>query len=182
LKTDLSSYDNSWYKPGSALKRGCWFLINAVIFKSSLFPFYGLKTSLLRMFGARIGKKVLIKPNVNIKYPWFLEVGNHVWIGEQVWIDNIGKVLIGNHVCLSQGCILLSGNHDYKSPGFDLIIKDIVLEDGVWIGAKAIVCGGTIAGDHAVLTTGSVTARELERMGVYSGNPAEWARGREFRV
>jgi putative colanic acid biosynthesis acetyltransferase WcaF len=182
LKTDLSTYNNSWYKPGSALKRGCWFLINAIIFKSSLFPFYGLKTSLLRTFGARVGKKVFIKPNVNIKYPWFLEVGDHVWIGEQVWIDNLGKVSIGNHVCLSQGCILLSGNHDYTKVSFDLVIKDIVLEDGVWIGAKAIVCGGTIARDHAVLTAGSVAARELERMGIYSGNPAEWVRGRGFRV
>ena len=180
LKTDLSTYNNSWYKPGSALKRGCWFLINLVIFRSSLFPFYKFKIYLLNLFGARVGNNVLIKPNVNIKYPWFLETGNNVWIGEQVWIDNLGKVSIGNNVCLSQGCMLLSGNHDYTKPTFDLVIKEIILEDGVWIGAKAIVCGGVICKDHSVLSVGSVATKDLQAMTIYSGNPAMSTRERKL--
>jgi len=172
MGSDLAKYDNSWYKPGSSLKRFCWYSINALVFKSSFFPFYKPKVFLLRLFGAKTGQNVLIKPQVNIKYPWFLEIGNNVWIGEKVWIDNLAKVRIGNDVCLSQGSMLLTGNHDYTKAAFDLIINDIVLEDGVWIGAGAIVCGGTLCRDHVVLSVGSVAAGELDSMGIYRGNPA----------
>jgi putative colanic acid biosynthesis acetyltransferase WcaF len=172
MVTNLATYDNSWYRPGSVLKRFCWYWVNAFIFNSSLFPFYKLKVLLLRLFGAKAGHNVLIKPQVNIKYPWFLELGNNVWIGEKVWIDNLAKVIIGNNVCLSQGSMLLTGNHDYTKVAFNLITNKVVLEDGVWIGAGAIVCGGTICREHMVLTVGSIATGELESMGIYRGNPA----------
>jgi putative colanic acid biosynthesis acetyltransferase WcaF len=172
MGTDLATYDNSWYKPGSSLKRFCWYGVNALIFNSTLFPFYKLKVFLLRLFGAKTGHNVLIKPQVNIKYPWFLEIGDNVWIGEKVWIDNLTKVIIGNNVCLSQGSLLLTGNHDYTKVAFDLIVNKIVLEDGVWIGAGAIICGGAICRNHVVVSVGSVATGELESMGIYQGNPA----------
>lgn len=118
-----------------------------------------------------MGHHVLIKPLVNIKYPWFLTIGNNVWIGEKVWIDNLEMVSIGNNVCLSQECLLLTGNHNYTQSSFDLIVKPIVLEDGVWIGARAIVCGGTVCRNHSVVTAGSVATGELQEMGIYKGNP-----------
>ncbi len=127
-----------------------------------------------------MGTNVLIKPGVNIKYPWFLEIGKNVWIGERVWIDNLGEVTIGNNVCLSQGCLLLSGNHDYTNRGFNLIVHPIVLEDGVWIGAQATVCGGATCRNHSVLTVGSVATGELEAMGIYRGNPAIKVKERIF--
>ncbi len=172
MRTNLGAYDNSWYKPGPPLKRWTWYVFNILFFKTSLFPIYRFKVFLLRLFGAKIGMNVVIKPSVTIKYPWFLQTGNNVWIGEKVWIDNLAMVRIGNNVCLSQGCLLLTGNHDYTKPAFDLMINTIVLEDGVWIGAGAVVCGGAICHEHAVLTVGSVTAGELEAMGIYRGNPA----------
>ncbi len=169
---DLSKYDNSWYRPGPAWKRILWYWTNALVFNSSLFPFYRLKVFLLRLFGARIGKNISIKPCVNIKYPWLLEIGDNVWIGEKAWIDNLARVNIGNNVCLSQGCMLLTGNHDYTKQAFDLIINQVILEDGVWIGAKAIVCGGVICKRHSVLSVGSVATDDLEAAGIYKGNPA----------
>lgn len=172
LKTDLGQYDNSWYQPGNGLKRACWFVLNSIFFKSSIFPFSGCKVFLLRLFGAKAGRNVFIKPSVSIKYPWFLTLGSNVWIGEGVWIDNLGKVIIGNNVCLSQGSMLLSGNHDYTKPSFDLMIKEIILEDGVWIGARAVVCGGVVCKDHSVLTVGSVATRSLEPFTICQGNPA----------
>ncbi len=101
-----------------------------------------------------------------------LETGNNVWIGEKVWIDNLAKVTLGNNVCLSQGSLLLTGNHNYVNRAFDLIVSTIVLEDGVWIGARAIVCGGAVCRNHAVVSVGSVVTGELEAMGIYRGNPA----------
>src|SRR5665647_1140378 len=107
MRTNLRAYDNSWYKPGHPIKRAVWYLFNILFFKTSLFPLYRFKVFLLRMFGAKVGHSVVIKPSVNIKYPWFLDIGSDVWIGEGVRIDNLAKVSIGNNVCLSQWCLLL---------------------------------------------------------------------------
>lgn len=173
--TDLSTYNNDWYKNeigASKIKQFCWYFVNVLFFINPLNPFSSLKRSLLKLFGAKIGKGVVIKPAVNIKYPWKLTVGNYTWIGEKVWIDNLTDVKIGAHVCLSQGAMLLTGNHDYSKTGFDLIVRTITLEDGVWIGAKALVCPGVICQSHAVLAAMSVATKNLDAFNVYQGNPA----------
>ncbi len=150
-----------------------WYFINVIFFKSSFFPFNFLKIFLLQLFGCSLGKGVVIKPNVNIKYPWKLSLGNYVWIGESVWIDNLDNVTIGNHVCISQGAMLICGSHNYKKQSFDLITKEITLNDGVWIGAKSIILPGVVAESHAILSAGSVISKNLESFTVYKGNPAE---------
>lgn len=172
VKTDLSVYDNSFYSPGKNIfVRFIWYICNAILLKSSL-PGSFWRRRLLKLFGAKIGKKVVIKPCVNIKYPWKLEIGDYSWIGEQVWIDNLGCVKTGAHCCLSQGALLLCGNHNYKKQTFDLIVGDITLEDGVWIGAKATVTGNTLCESHSVLTAGSIASKQLQAYGIYTGNPA----------
>lgn len=180
MATDLSKYDNAWYQPGSTLKRTLWLVINAVFFNNGLALFNGLKIRLLKAFGAKVGIGVVIKPSVSIKYPWFLSIGNHVWIGEKVWIDNLTDVTIGNNVCLSQGVLLLTGNHNYIQPTFDLMVGKIVLEDGVWLGAQSVVCPGVTCKSHAVLSVGSVATKNLEPYSIYQGNPAVKVRERRF--
>ncbi len=178
-KTDLSKYNNDTYKLGAGFfKQTLWYFVNALIFKSSYFPFYNFKSFLLKCFGAKVGKNIKIKPSVNIKYPWKLTIGNNSWIGEYVWIDNLDDVFIGANVCLSQGSMLLTGNHNYKSTTFDLITKPIHLEDGVWIGAKSLVTPGVTCKTHSVLTAFSVASKDLEPYTIYSGNPAKKKRVR----
>ena len=118
-KVDLNSYNNSWYKPGNKLKIMAWYWVNELLLKSTLLPFSKLRLVVLRCFGAKIGFGVTIKPGVNVKYPWLLKVGNHCWIGEDVWIDNLAQVSMGDNVCISQGAMLLCGNHDFKVSTFD---------------------------------------------------------------
>jgi putative colanic acid biosynthesis acetyltransferase WcaF len=178
-QTNLSTYNNSPFHPGrNALKRVLWFYLNAVFLKTSLLPISSLKVFLLRLFDAKIGNGVIIKPGVNVKYPWHLTIGNHTWIGENVWIDCLVPVTIGNNVCISQGAILLTGNHDYKTTSFNLLTSGFVLEDGVWIGACAIVNPGIVAASHSVLTSGSVAAKNMEAYSIYQGNPAVKVRER----
>lgn len=175
---DLSRFDNRNYQPGSFLKKLLWYFTNALFFNTFLpFP-SAFKVKLLKLFGAQVGIDVVIKPIVNIKYPWFLEIGSYSWIGEGVWIDNLAKVVIGNHVILSQGAYLLTGSHDYKKITFDLMLGEITLEDGVWIGAKAIVCPGVRCRSHSVLTVGSVAIGDLEAYTIYQGNPVQAKRER----
>ncbi len=178
-KIDLSSFDNSRYKPGNKFKIFVWYLCNILFFKNAL-PFsQRFKRGLLILFGSKVGKNVVFKPNVSIKYPWLLQIGNHCWIGEHVWIDNLTNVSLGNNVCISQGAMLLCGNHDYKKTTFDLMVKPITLEEGVWIGAKAVVCPGVTCKSHAVLSVGSIAHTDLEAYGIYQGNPAKNIRERK---
>lgn len=180
-QADLSQFDNSWYKPANKIKIIAWFIINRLTINTYLpIPTF-LKIFILRIFGAKIGRNITIKPKVNIKYPWFLEIGDNTWIGENVWIDNLATVSIGKNVCISQGAMLLTGNHDYKKTTFDLIIGEIILEDGVWIGAKAVVCPKVRCHSHAILSVNSVATKNLEAYKIYQGNPATFIRNRELK-
>lgn len=173
--TDLSTYNNTWYRKeigASKLKQLCWYFVNVCFFINPLNPSSRLKRMLLKLFGAEIGKGVVLKPAINIKYPWKLVVGDYSWIGEKVWIDNLAVVTIGAHACLSQGAMLLTGNHDYSTTTFDLMVKPITIEDGVWIGAQSLVCPGVYCASHAVLAAKSVASRNLEAFKIYQGNPA----------
>jgi putative colanic acid biosynthesis acetyltransferase WcaF len=182
LGVHLNEYDNSWYCPASRVKICLWLITNALFFNHGLAVFNGFKCFLLKLFGAKIGKGVLIKPSVNIKYPWFLSIGDHCWIGENVWIDNLTHVSIGNNVCISQGAMLLTGNHDFTKSTFDLIVKPIVIEDGVWIGAKSVVCPGVYCESHAVLSVQSVATQRLSTYAIYKGNPAQPIKSREVNL
>ncbi len=174
VKTDLSSFDNSDYQVGkSKLIVFLWYFFNVIFFINPLNPFSGLKVVLLRLFGAEIGQNVTIKPAVSIKYPWKLVVGNHVWLGEKVWIDNLDQVKIADNCCISQGTLLLCGSHDFTRSSFDLKTGKITLEEGVWIGAKSIIYKNTNCGSHSVLAMNSVVVTDLESYWVYRGNPAE---------
>lgn len=173
VQTDLSKFNNDWYHPGPAPKRMLWMLFSSLFFQHSLSLGSGLKCAILRMFGAEVGSNVVIKPNVNIKYPWKLQIGENSWIGENAWIDNLAEVNIGKNVCISQGAMLLCGNHNYKKESFDLMVGNITLEDGVWIGAQTTVCPGVTAHSHAVLSVGSVATSDLEAYTIYQGVPAK---------
>ena len=178
LKTDLSKFNNKWFDPGANfLVRALWYFTNWALFISYC-PINFLKIFALKLFGAKVGRGVVIKPSVNIKYPWKLEIGNNVWIGEKVWIDNLVKVKIGDSACISQGAMLLTGNHNYKKTTFDLTTGEIILEEGVWIGAQSVVCPGVTCRSHAILSVGSVATSNLEAYSIYQGNPAVKIRDR----
>ena len=173
-KVDLKLFNNAWFNHGAGLIiRGLWYLFNAIYLNSYIFPFSGLKKFWLTIFGAKIGKGVVIKPKVNVKYPWKLTIGDYAWIGEEVWIDNLDEIKIGPNCCVSQGAMLLTGNHDFTKTSFDLITKPIVLEEGSWVGARSTVCPGVKLGSHSLLTVGSIATKNLDPYGIYQGNPAE---------
>lgn len=179
MKVGLSKFGNAWFDPGRGFAaRSLWFLTSAIFFQNPLNPFSTLKVVFLKIFGAKIGRGVFIKPSVYIKYPWNIEIGDHSWLGEGAWIDSLVSIKIGNDVCISQGAYICTGNHDYTKETFDLFVKPIVIEDGVWVGAKAIICPGVILGSHSVITAGSVVTRDTQPYTVYQGNPAQAVRKR----
>ena len=179
-QTSLSSYNNSWYKPGNVFKQLAWYVVGRITINTYLpIPMF-VKILVLKMFGAKIGSNVTIKPKVNIKYPWFLIIESNIWIGENVWIDNLTTVTLCSNCCLSQGAMLLTGNHNFSKSTFDLILQPIKIEAGAWIGAQATVCPGVTVHSHAVLTVNSVATKNLDPYGIYQGNPCIFIKTRNI--
>lgn len=134
--------------------RAAWYLVNAFLFQGavlSLIPSWW-KAAILRAFGAKVGRGLVCKPRVTIKYPWFLELGDHVWLGEMVWIDNHCSVRIGSNVCVSQGGYIFTGNHDWNDVTFRFFQGPIEIPNGCWIGAAASVSPGTFLAEGAVVS------------------------------
>jgi putative colanic acid biosynthesis acetyltransferase WcaF len=171
---NLKEFENTDYDPGrGAVARLLWHYVSLLFFEGGWLPSYKLKVGLLRCFGARIGEGVVIKPNVRIKYPWRLVVGDHCWIGQDAWIDNLADVRIGSHACVSQGVYLCTGSHDYRSRTFDLIVEPIIIEDGAWVAARSTVLPGVTVGANAIVAGGSIVTRDVPPATVVAGNPAK---------
>ena len=182
-KVHLDQYDNSWYHPGgSLLKRSLWFFLGQPILGAGWIPSSALRVRLLRLFGARIGHGVVIKPSVQIKYPWHLVIGDHCWVGEHVWIDNLTTVRLGSNVCLSQGAYICTGNHDWTDPTFGLIIAPVQLGDGAWAGAKSILTPGSVLGAGAIASAGAVISGHVPECTIYAGNPATFIKARTIKA
>jgi putative colanic acid biosynthesis acetyltransferase WcaF len=170
-EVDLSTYQEILFNRWSIkLKYAVWLLISSLFFLTNIPYPNPFKVFILRLFGAKIGSNCVIKPWVKIKFPWELEIGDFVWLGEEVWIDNISKVTIASHVCISQGALLLTGNHRFDKANFPLDTRPIKIEKGVWICAKATVCGGVTVENHAVLGLGCIATSDLSAYTVYSAD------------
>jgi putative colanic acid biosynthesis acetyltransferase WcaF len=177
MQIDLSTFDNSWYRPGRSLVvRAAWFFFGLPLLRCSIFPSSIFRALVLRAFGSSIGRGVVIRPGVRVKYPWLLRIGNNSWLGEDCWIDNLTDVHIGHNVCVSQGSYLCTGNHDWADPAFGLIVKRITLHDGSWVGARATVCPGVELAENAVAAAGSIVTRSIPAGEIHAGNPAKFRR------
>ena len=174
----LANYSRSYQHQRGALVRWAWMICSLLVFESGWIPLSSVKRLILRWFGAKVGRGVVIKPHVRIKYPWLLEIGDHCWIGEQVWVDNLAPVSLGSDVCLSQLAYLCTGSHDPDSPTFDLITRPIRIERGGWIAARATVLGGVTVHEMAVVAACALAVHDIPAHTIAGGNPAKTIRKR----
>lgn len=115
----------------------------------------------LRCFGASIGSNVKIRSRTRVHFPWNLTVGNNSWIGEEVWIINHEKVIIGSDVCISQKSVICSSGHDYRTSTFDYAHAQIEIKDGAWICLDAKVLPGVSIGKCSVVAAGEIVRKSL---------------------
>ncbi|MEB3172420.1 MAG: WcaF family extracellular polysaccharide biosynthesis acetyltransferase [Cyanobacteriota bacterium] len=150
-----------------------WFCWGSPLLANRWLPGSLWRCWLLRLFGARIGNGCRLKPGLRVKYPWRLAVGPHCWLGEAVWIDNIAPVRLGRRVCLSQGVYLCTGNHDYRSPTFELRASSITVASEAWVAASAVLAPGCRIGRGAVVSLAAVVRGAVPAGLIVSGNPAQ---------
>lgn len=173
VRMKLGNYDNSDFDRGaSRLVEGLWVLVKIVFFQNPLPWPSGVRVCWLRVFGARVGRGVVVRQGCNITFPWRLRVGNDVWIGEEVTILSLGQVVIESDVCISQQAYLCTGGHDHRSETFDLVVKPITVREGSWIAARAFVGPGVEVGAGALVAAGAVVVRHVPASCRVGGNPA----------
>lgn len=169
---DLSKYNQSWFdrgRPGWFVL--LWWLVQAIAFPLTPQPLYGVRRSLLRLFGAKIGKNVFIRPTARFTYPWKIAIGDYSWIGDDVVLYSLERIDIGKHCVISQKSYLCTGSHDIQAPAFDLITTPINLSNGVWVGADCFVGPGVKIGANAVIGARSSVFKDMPAGQVCLGSP-----------
>lgn len=155
-----------------------WWMVEVTLFRWSPQFMYGWRNFLLRLFGAKIGKGVLIRPSVEITYPWKLTIGDYSWVGDHAALYTLGEIQIGNNTCISQHCYLAAAEHDYTVPTFDMVDRKITIEPEVWLSTRVFVAPGITVGHGAVVGACSVVLRDVPPMTINVGSPARVVRPR----
>lgn len=158
----LAGFSGAGYDKGrSRLHQVAWLTVQSLLTQHWFCP-ARLRIAVLRAFGARIGRNVLLRHRVRIHWPWKLEIGDDTWVGEGTWLLNLEPIRIGSDVCVSQDVLLCTGSHDFRSPTFEFDNGAITVEDGVWIAARSTVLRGVTIGHDAVIGATSLVVRDVE--------------------
>ena len=161
------------------IKRLIWKILNITIFRILIGKkCYRLRNLLLASFGARLHNRCMIYPSCTIFAPWNLEVGALSCIGPNVNLYNKSKIIIGENVVISQQCEICTASHDIKSHSMDLIIKDVIIQNEVWVCAQAFIGPGVILGQGSVIGARSVIFKNVNAWEVWCGNPGKFVKKR----
>ena len=150
-----------------------WWAVQKIIFNNTPQFMYGLRTLLLRFFGAKIGKNVLIRPSVKITYPWKVSIGNNSWIGDDVVLYSLGEIRIGENSVISQKSYVCTGDHDYNDENFRIRSKPTIIEDEVWIATDCYISPGITIGRGSVIGARSSVFKNMPSNYVCIGSPCK---------
>ncbi|MDO6489764.1 MULTISPECIES: putative colanic acid biosynthesis acetyltransferase [unclassified Cellulophaga] len=150
-----------------------WWVIQAVFVKPSPQLMYGWRRCLLRLFGAQIGKNVIIRPSVSITYPWKVKIGDNSWIGDDVVLYSLGEIFIGNNTVVSQKSYICTGSHDHSKIDFPIYAKKIIIEDECWLATDVYVGPGVTIGKGTVVGARSSVFKNLPKGKICIGSPAK---------
>jgi putative colanic acid biosynthesis acetyltransferase WcaF len=171
---DLRQYDQSWFERGRP--NGLillWWFVQAIAFPLSLHFGHGVRNGLLRLFGAKIGKRVKIRPTARFTYPWKVEIGDDSWIGDDVVIYSLDWIRIGRQCVISQKSYLCSASHDFSDPAFGLKLAAIAIGNGVWIATDCFIGPGVEIGANTVIGVRSTVLNSISSAQVAWGHPCQ---------
>lgn len=163
-------------KPGWYVQ--LWWLVQALLFRPSPQFLYGWRRWLLRAFGARVGKRVIVRPTAHFQFPWKVTLGDYCWVGDEVVVYSLGPIEIGAHTVISQRSYLCAGSHDATDPAFGITQHQVVIEPECWIATDVFVGPDVRIGRGAVVGARSSVFKDLAGGMVYAGSPAKPVRKR----
>ena len=148
-----------------------WWLVQSVAFPLTPHPFNSLRCQLLRLFGAKIGQAVLIRPTARFTYPWKVEIGDYSWIGDDVVFYSLESIRVGEHCVISQKSYLCTGSHDAQDPKFGLVTAPIAIGNGVWVATDCFIGAGVQIGANTLVGARSSVFSSLPEQQVCWGTP-----------
>ena len=145
--------------------------------------FIWLKEALLRLQGAKFGKRVVIYPGVWIAPGRNLVVGDDVDIAKDVILMTAGGIEIGDRTLIGYRTQIISGDHNIPKDhgrifGAGYNRKKVVIENDVWIGANCIITSNVKIGEGAVIGAGSVVTHDIPAFTIVAGVPARIIKNR----
>src|SRR6266849_10962953 len=170
---DLSMFSlPAGFRGRSVLLVQFWWIVQALFFHATPQAMYGWRRWIIRLFGAKIGRDVLIRPSVRITYPWKVTIGDRAWIGDDVELYSVAEIVIGHDAVISQGSYLCTGSHDHRDPSFPVFARSIVIEPEAWIAAQCLVGPGVRIGRGAVIGLRSLVLADVPAYAMAFGHPA----------
>ncbi len=169
---DLRKYDQSGFdrgKPGWFIL--LWWLVQAIAFPLTPHPFNNIRCGILRLFGAKIGQGVIIRPTARFTYPWKVAIGDYSWIGDDVVLYSLDRIEIGEHCVISQKSYLCTGSHDIHDPAFGLQTASIAIAPGVWVATDCFIGPGVAIGANTVVGARSSVFSDLPAAQICLGTP-----------
>ena len=157
-----------------------WWIVQGTLFRMSPQFLYGYRSFLLRLFGAKIGKNVIIRPTVRITYPWKVSIGNYSWIGDDVVLYSLGEIEIGENVVVSQKSYICAASHDYLESDFPIFSKKVIIRDECWLATDVFVAPGVTVNKGTVVGSRSSVYKNLPEFKICMGNPAKVIRERKI--
>ena len=180
-QVNLSEFDKSGLERGRS--RGveiAWWLARVSIVQTR-FPWPSIfRKAVLTLFGAKVGKNFYCRPELAVHFPWKLEIGDNVWLGERTVLHNIEHIYIGSNTALGHEVFITSGGHDVRSRLFSYKNQEVHVGDQVWIGSRATILAGVQIGQGTVVAAGSVVTKPTEAWSIYGGVPARKLRARSL--
>jgi putative colanic acid biosynthesis acetyltransferase WcaF len=149
-----------------------WWLFEALFVRPTPQVLYSWRCFVWRLFGAKVGRNVLIRPGVRVTFPWKVVIGDYCWIGDNATLYSVGEIVIGAHSVVSQDAYLCTGTHDYRDISFPLVASPIIVEPECWIAARTFVGPGVRMGRGAVVGACSVLLSDVEAGTIVAGVPA----------
>lgn len=113
-----------------------------------------------------------------------LVIGNNVGIAQNCFIQVRGQVTIGDNVIFGPGVSVFSENHVFDNPDLSVSVqgetrRGVTIEEGVWIGTRAIILDGVTIGKNSVVAAGSVVNKNVPAYSVVGGVPAKVLKNRK---
>lgn len=173
---DAPGSGEAWGAP--VWKVVAWGVVELVLVSNPWQVSSRVRATALRVFGASIGRDVILRPRLRVRFPWKLVVGDRSWIGEEVWLHNQDLLSIGSDAVVSQGTFITTGSHALRRD-MALLTRPVVVEDGAWVTARCIVLGGSRIGQSAVVKPGTIVSGDVPAGVVFGGGGGE-VLGRRF--
>lgn len=169
---DISSFKlPPGFRGRSAFIVQLWWIVQGTLFASSPQFMYGWRNWLLRLFGAKVGAKVIVRPSVKVTYPWKVSIGDYAMIGDDVVLYSLGEIEIGHNSVVSQRTYIAAASHDYSQIDFPIYAKKVIVGNQVWITTDVYIGPGVTIGDGTVVGARSSVFKDLPAGMICMGSP-----------